>query len=127
MNAKLLWLWKLAITRFLLYSVVTCIVTFKTATDSVGWTSMNPEQHLDVLLDIMEAWCTVAIAFLDKAEKSLETTGLPPDMTTHEETTVTRKTVTDTPPDAPATASTEISTTKTVTAATQPPPKETTP
>jgi hypothetical protein len=122
MNSKLLWLWKLAITRFMLYSLVTMIATYKTATDSVGWLQMNPEQHFDVVLDILTAWFTVSIAFLDKAEKSIETTGLPPDMTTHEETTVTRKTITDTPPDAPPTASTELLTTKTITAATQPPP-----
>lgn len=126
MTTKVLWLWKLAIVRLALYSMVTQIATFKMCTDQVGWESMNFGQKRDVILDMFSAEGMLLIAFIDKTEKSLETgTGLPPDMTTHEETTVTRKTITDTPSDAPATASTELTTSKTITAATQPPPKET--
>lgn len=92
-------LWKLAIVRFVAYSLSIMIGTYKICTEQIPWDAMTHEQHVNVWLAIFADWTIVLIAFLDKTEKSIETTpdgaiALPPDATVEVAQTIqTDKTV----------------------------------
>lgn len=70
--AKVQWLlWKLAVARFILYSLSTLISSFMTANATIVWTNLTNWERFIVILGCIGSWTTTMIAFLDKTSSQI--------------------------------------------------------
>ena len=70
-------LWKLAIARFILYTIAVLINSFLTANASIVWGSLDGFEKFIVILGCVGSWSTTMIAFLDRTSSQLSKGELP--------------------------------------------------